>query len=240
MRHALARTLPGPVVGALRRLRRAARRFERTVVYEGVSIPMDDPNIHGPVASLIRQHRYEFGEVRALKAMLQPDDVVLEVGAGIGFLSCLCSKLVGGDRVHAYEPDPRLRASITRLHALNGVTPNVTFGAVSDAAGTARLATAETFWDSRLAESGVEVPSYAFDDVLASTGATFVLLDCEGTERELLLERTLPPAVRKLVVELHPELIGARDCTRIVAGLLADGFELRFDLSGGSLWALHR
>jgi FkbM family methyltransferase len=226
------------------RARAAQWREERngTLRQDGVLIPADDPNLTEPVLHVMRRGMYESGDVTALKELVEPDDVVMEVGGGIGFVSALAAKLVGSERVHTYEPNPALEPSIRRLHDLNGVAPAVTIAAVAPAAGSTTLLLADDYWDSRTltAGQGVEVPTVAFAQELRRLEPTLLLVDCEGTEGALFETTELPPSVRKLVVELHPEYIGIDGCTGVVRRLLGQGFLIRFDLCGRSTWAFVR
>src|SRR5262249_33960355 len=59
--------------------------------------------------------------VRALRAAVEPGDVVFDVGANIGFFSTLLSQLVGpSGRVLAFEPEPENLALLRANLAANG------------------------------------------------------------------------------------------------------------------------
>jgi FkbM family methyltransferase len=76
------------------------------------------------------------------RRLVRPGDVVVDVGAHIGYYTLLASRLVGGDgHVYAFEPTPARFAELRTNLELNGVT-NVT--ALELAAGAAN-ATATLF-----------------------------------------------------------------------------------------------
>jgi FkbM family methyltransferase len=227
---------------ALQRGREFRARQKGSLQQDGVSIPADDPNLTERVLKVMREGKYEIGDVTALKELAEPDDVVMEVGGGIGFVSAVAAKLVGSERVHTYEPNPALEASIRRLHRLNNVAPQVTVAAVAATSGNAKLQLAPDFWDSRITLGGenVEVPTLAFSDELSRIQPNLLLIDCEGSELTLIEGTELPTSVRKVVVELHPEYIGLDGCTTVVRALLDQRFLLRLDLCGGSMWAFVR
>jgi FkbM family methyltransferase len=176
----------------------------------------------------IYAERYERGEARCLLKHLRAGDVVIEAGAGIGFLSALCALRIGSERVFSYEANPRLRQRIAGTHQLNGVGPEVTFALLGDAAGEREFFVADRLWSSSTldpSEGGdrIVVPTLDLNREISRRGATLLLLDVEGGESDLL------PAirwqgVRKLVIELHPHLIGAQRCRELVELLAAAGF----------------
>jgi FkbM family methyltransferase len=208
--------------------------------YHDVVIPMDNPLIHGRIRDVIESGQYESGDVRAMDAMLEADDVVLEVGAGLGFTSAMCAKRIGSDRVFTYEANPQMEPSIRRLYALNDVSPTLTIGAVTNHGGEVQLAEEPEFWVGRIAETGRPVQARDITEELERIAPTFLILDCEGGERDILLGNDLPGGVRKLVAELHPEFIGAQACTEIIRNVLRQDFDIRLEVTGGSLWAFER
>jgi FkbM family methyltransferase len=172
--------------------------------------------------------RYERGEARCVARRVAPDDVVLEVGAGIGFLSTLCALRVGGARVTAVEANPALLPRIRATWAANGVAPTLVHGVLARTAGEAELFVAPELVSSSLAPGGearasVRVPQLAVNELLRRVAPTCLVIDVEGAEAELL------PAidwrgVRKLILELHPHRIGAERTRELLALLAAQGF----------------
>ena len=69
------------------------------------------------------------------------------------------------------------------------------------------------------------VPQRDFLKQLEFKAATFVLMNIEGGEGELLI-RTLPPRVRVVVAEFHPRIIGQATVEAIWANLAEQGFRL--------------
>jgi FkbM family methyltransferase len=65
--------------------------------------------------------RFEPYTVRALRAAVEPGDVVFDVGANIGYFATLLSRLVGpSGRVLAFEPEPENLALLRANLAANG------------------------------------------------------------------------------------------------------------------------
>lgn len=49
---------------------------------------------------------YENYEIRLLEKYLNENDIVMELGTGIGFLSAFCAKKVGSKNVYSFEANP--------------------------------------------------------------------------------------------------------------------------------------
>lgn len=207
----------------------------------GVRVPLRDPNIVGPVREAIIDGHYELDDARALRALAEPGDIILEIGSGIGFISALAAKLTSSEQVFTYEANPDLRATILRLHNLNGVSPHLTIGPVGAENGYVRISAGQLFWDTRVKSSGeTAVRAFSFVDIASRIQPTLLLLDCEGSEQEILTTAALPQSIRKLILELHPAMIGEENCERILTTLETQGFRPRIDLSNNYLRAMTR
>jgi FkbM family methyltransferase len=181
---------------------------------------------------LLYSERYERGESRCVVLNLSPDDVVLEVGAGIGYLSTLCALRLGSERVHTYEADPSLIAVIRRQHALNHVAPQVHNAMLAEGSGTASFFVSANFFSSsatapHAAEQAgtprLEVPTLDARVEFARIRPTFVLMDIEGGEAALVPIVDWS-SVRKLAIELHPHILGASGMKAVLEQLQAAGF----------------
>ena len=87
----------------------------------GVLVP-DDPAVIGPrTRRLLRSGDYEAKEADAVRRLVRHGETVLEVGAGIGFMSSHLVRNCGADRVVSFEANPRLIPFIARVHAATGV-----------------------------------------------------------------------------------------------------------------------
>jgi FkbM family methyltransferase len=185
---------------------------------------------------LLYSERYERSESRCAVVALSPDDVVLEVGSGLGYLSTICALKLGSERVHTYEADPALIPAIRRHHARNGVAPEVHNAMLAERAGSAPFFVAAHFFSSSATaphpeSPGLEVPTLDVRAEFARIRPTFVLIDIEGGEGDLvpLIDWS---GVAKLAIELHPELLGPEGMQAILATLAAAGFVESRLLSG--------
>jgi FkbM family methyltransferase len=171
--------------------------------------------------------RYERGEARSLIRNLLADDVVLEIGGGLGFISTLAALLIGSDRVHCFEANPALIPRIEETYRRNGVAPTLRNVILGDGPG------AQTFYveDELMASSthrlsgsarAVQVPQLDARAEIARTGASFLVIDIEGGERELVPLIDWKP-VRAVILELHPGVIGERGGRELQSLLAAQG-----------------
>lgn len=217
----------------LRRWPRGWRRrlsAPRRVRLHGVEVVVDQRLGPGARAA-IYGGRYERGEAFALMARLQPDDRVVEVGTGIGLLAIVASLRIGSDRVTTYEANPRLLPLIRENCRLNGVEPLVIHGAFGVGRGTALLHLGEEHDDASTAagaEAGtrsISVPQLDAAEEVRRFHPTFLILDVEGSEREIVPAIDWSP-VDKVLLELHPKRYPPADESRIHAAMDAAGFRL--------------
>lgn len=167
-------------------------------------------------------------ELQLIGALLELDDVVLEVGAGLGLVSTYCAKRLGSNRVFAFEADPDLEPCIRETYDLNGVEPHLDMCAVGARAGRVTI-----FRDKHLVSSSVgrrrggtrpvEVPGKALNYVVHRYQPTLLIIDAEGAERDLFDGAQLP-TVTKIVLELHDRVIGTQGTDRIRATLAGLGY----------------
>ena len=77
------------------------------------------------ITERILSGNYAQEEVRGLAAILTPGDVMMELRAGIGFLSSYCARIVGSENTYAFEANSELKAVIRDTYAPNTVSPHM-------------------------------------------------------------------------------------------------------------------
>jgi FkbM family methyltransferase len=135
---------------------------------------------------------YELDFQRQFAHTLKPGQVVLDIGAHVGFYTLLASRLVGpGGSVHAFEPLPRNMRFIERHIEINHLQ-NVTLheSAVSDRQGLAWFGSGSSNSTGRLTGDGqfnIQVTSL---DALYEEGVLSAVdamkIDVEGAEYHVL------------------------------------------------------
>ncbi len=171
--------------------------------------------------------RYERGEARCLIRKLRADDVVLEIGGGMGFISTLAALLIGSDRVYCYEANPTLIPRIEDTYRRNGVAPTLRNAILDAGSGSKTFYISDELMASsthRLpgAARAVEVSQLDARTEVARTGASFLVIDIEGGERELVPQIDWKP-VRAVILELHPGVIGDQGGRELQSLLAARG-----------------
>jgi FkbM family methyltransferase len=170
--------------------------------------------------TLLRNAVYELGVSELLYRLTDPDDLVLDVGANIGYMtSVFAAKLSPSGEIIACEPHPALferLASHVRCWtdtAVRRIRPLPV--AVSDRAGVARLAVPQGFstnmgiayLQDETRKGGVEVEITRLDDLVpAGTPVGVIKIDVEGHEHRVLSggNRLLSTRqVRDIVFEDH-------------------------------------
>lgn len=156
---------------------------------------------------------YEGHEAHAALQRIKPGMRVLEVGAGLGYVSSICAKLAGPAAVVSVEANPRMVEAAKATLKRNGFEEVLLeHGAVvgnghHDAMVNFRAGT--LFWGGATLPNGVEkedmvsVPALRIRPLLMEFRPRFVMLDVEGGEADLF-KKPWPPFVKFVVLELHP------------------------------------
>lgn len=199
----------------------------REVVVGGIRIPLFD-YISDNVREAMFDGGYETAELRTIADQLDGNDVVLEIGTGIGLISTYCAKKIGGDRVFTFEGNPELEPFIRKVYEINGVAPTLQIGVLGRNDGTAIFFVDDDFWSSstvrrRSGTRQLQVSRLDLNSVLTRIHPTFLIVDIEGGESELF-EFIRLDGIRKISIELHDSVIGSQRVHEICNQLEQEGF----------------
>lgn len=197
----------------------------------GVVVPFDPLIITPPIAAALRADRYESEEAAQIPHILRAGDNVLEIGAGIGFISTLVARQPNVGNIFAVEANPALMAHMARLHAANGVKNVQRINAVlSNMPGDyATFYQRRDFWMGSLAPgpepyvTQVQVPALSLDGFLRDHAISLIICDIEGAESWLFDGADLS-GVDRLYVELHDHISGLSGIAALFAQLGGQGF----------------
>lgn len=230
----------------MRRLRKLRLVFGKPTQAEnsGVLLPLRAKGISPALQRAIYLDPYEAHERGVIERKIASDDVVLELGAGIGFISTLCAKRIGSDRVFAVEANPVMAEAIRETYRLNGVTPQLFCGLLGKEEGEASFFVENDFISSSThlrsqTAKAVTTRRYDAQAFIDKIKPTFLICDIEGGEQELLNYMSLA-GVSKLCIELHPHVIGNAATSAIFQRLLAQGFVCDFLNSSGKVFFFER
>ena len=152
---------------------------------------------------------YEPEQTQAFQKIIQPGDVVFDVGAHYGYYTLLSSELAGPKgKVFAFEPSPgnipRLKKHLYINHCENVQVIEL---ALSDHEGTARFDNHAGSGVGHLSPDGqIEVQITSLDTIATQLPAPNVLkIDCEGAEVEVLKggEKTIVSAKPSIFLSTH-------------------------------------
>jgi FkbM family methyltransferase len=227
-----------------RALRRNARvRLIGFADIAGVRIRLG-PHLSPHILEAIDIGEYERSELEVLRATLRPDDVVMELGTGIGVVAAYAARAIGSDRVFTYEANPALEPYIRNTFALNGVAPGLAMCLLGRSEGMAPFHVHPDFWGSSTIDRGPEarlvtVPTRALVEELRRVRPTFLVVDIEGGELDLceLLELG---GVRKVLIEVHEWAIGREGLATVERTFAGAGLHRDPALSSERVWFLKR
>lgn len=227
-----------------RKLKKLAWRFSQPEWADnhGVMLPVKHRLVSPGIAREIYLGDYEAKEIEIISRRLGNDDVVFEVGAGLGYLSAFCAKRTGSERVFTYEANPELIPVIKETHARNGVSPTVTNALLAKGDGEREFRIDDDFWASSAHRSGgraIKVRQLDLNSELARVRPSFMIVDIEGGEAEFFAAASLE-SVRRICVETHPDVLGDKVLSEMFAGLVAKGFALDFSLIRKNVFFFHR
>jgi len=212
---------------------------------EGVLIPYDPSIITPAIVQAIESGGFEAEEAAQIPNIVKPDDVVLDIGAGIGFISTLISRIAA--RVVSVEANPDLLPYMASLHRQNGVDNatrlNVVLGNAEG--GTATFYQRTDFWMGSLAKepnpyhSTVSVPQMALNPLLERESITLIVCDIEGAESFLFDEAEFC-CVDRVYLELHDHITGLKGVAAVFAAMSARGFAYDPRYSSGAIVLFRR
>lgn len=225
----------------LSRVRRTLS-FVGDIDLDGIIFPADGAVLNRAIRWNLRHGRYEKPEANVLRALLTPGDRVLELGSGLGYISALCARAGKAAAIVTVEANPLLADYILQLHERNGVAELITrrhgVALPNPTSEQATFYRREDFWASSLSAApwaytdAISVPVLDLNALVAEHRPTLMIIDIEGGEASILDGADLS-GVRKLMLELHQEVIGRAGMRRVFDELGRRGFAFDTALSSG-------
>lgn len=191
---------------------------------------------------LVYGDRYEAAERAMLAESLRPDDRVLEIGTGLGFIATLCCRLCGSDAVTTVEANERLVPCIEETFRRNAVAPRLLRGLVGRDEETREFHAYDCFLGSSTAprrldgKTTVSLPQIPLGRLIAEHRPTYLVMDMEGGEGDLA-GMAIAPCVRTVLIEFHRQVIGAAATKAVEGWLVAEGFSPKGRVEAVGLYA---
>lgn len=219
---ALARQL----VGAWRRA-----ASPRRVTLHGIRINVP-PWLDREAKRSLYAGRYERRKINQLRTKIEPNDVFVDLGAGLGLTALFAAAMVGAERVTAVEADPRAVAMTRANFALNDRAIDLIEGAAADGEdATVPFYPNATFGASACSPraggiDAVRVPRVDVAALLRERRATVLNVDVEGAEHGLLSTLGDFTALRVILVHIHEQSIGYTRSAELTRLLFDRGFAI--------------
>ncbi len=215
------------------------RHFTKWKKINSVELCIDDSLVSKKIFGNIVRGDYEIDENKILQETFTSDDVLLELGTGIGFNSIYCAKKNNG-KVLTYEGNPNMIPLIRKNMAKNNAdfalrneivisknfqNKSISFNIVED------------FWSSSSKSINaniikkVEVPTTDIHAIIRDYKPTYLVMDIEGGEEDLFdncdwLDNS---TIQKIMIELHADIIGEKNCFMVMNNIVQKGFQMHFD-----------
>jgi FkbM family methyltransferase len=207
------------------------RDGDEPLVVAGVIIPEDERVLTPVIRQAMLAGRFETEEAAQIPHIVRAGDRVLEIGAGIGFISSLLARDPRVSAVIAVEANPHLLDYMGRLHAQNDIRKVRRLNAVltNGTAATATFYLRRDFWMGSLSPepnaftASVEVPTMNLDALLREEAIDLIVCDVEGAEADLF-DRADLAGVDRIFVETHDHVTGLSGVRRLFDTMQAQGF----------------
>lgn len=196
-----------------------------TADVEGVILSLDGVS---PRMRYVMSRGYESEDAQLAAQILEPGDKVLEAGSAVGFLAIYCAKL-GIKDYCLVEANGALAPAIRKNFKLNGVPdPHIISAAVSAQDGEVLFGVHRNFWSSSVVKRDgakfVAVPARSIPSIIAELPyrPNVLVMDIEGGEASIPYEHF--DLFDKLLIEMHPKLVGSDKIADLTAALVGMGF----------------
>lgn len=208
------------------------------VTVHGVKVPLAPSDVSPEVWIALSNGTYESKEARWVLKSVRPHDNVLELGTGIGVITCLIAR-IEGVHVWAFEANPSSVRLARRTFEANKLN-NITLSQGILAAGPSQDLTfylRKDLWMSSLLEhqgpyeETLTITSINIDHFISQHEINVIVMDIEGAERDLLMHSKLS-GVDRIFLELHDHLYGLPGIRDITQALALKGFS--YDPRGSS------
>lgn len=212
------------------------------ITSHGVAFPTDLPPMIYKTRRLLEQDEYEDKETKAVLKIVKRGDRVVELGAGMGYMSSIVSKNCDPAEVHAFEANPALIPCIKRVHSENGIDcVTLHHALLGPEAGEADFYVRKNFLASSMLPdpkddvvSQHKVPVLPAKQTISDLKPDVLICDIEGAE-EMVLPLLDLSGLRAAVVELHPQYIGMHGVQKVFDAMNAGGLIYNARRSNGKV-----
>lgn len=216
--------------------------FSKVIEYQGVRLSVKEDCISKSMFYQLH-HRYEQDEIILINKYVSSEDSILEVGGGIGFLSLYCKKHKQTRDYCIVESNPQLISTIEKNFHLNKFEMPLLINKVIVGRSehkNVNFFITKNFWSSSsiprhsdaqmISLEGITLPALLSE---LAFRPTVLIMDIEGGEQDIPVEALTQ--FKKVIIELHPYIIGTTTVSSIISNFIKNGFTLR-DFKKGSYY----
>lgn len=212
---------------------RAVELLGNKVRMDGLIYSVDCPNITTGHKSTLAFGLHEMEERSLVGRWLPADVPVLELGGGLGVVSCLANRKLNDPSQHiVVEANPAMIPVLERNRDLNKCKFRIVNKAIGYAGDSVELNLDDEFVGSSLTGTGAKIVTIATTNITELIGEfnqVGIVCDIEGTEAEIIkleLPR-LGERVRYFMAEMHPAVLGKDVVNSLLNDLVSLGFALK-------------
>ena len=201
-----------------------ARTTGQVVELDGVKVQLR-PHFSLRLARELLARTYAGTERRLVRDALEDDDVVMEVGSGIGLIAALCARRLGSSRIVAFEAHPAMVEAARSTFTLNGIAPRLEHCALGCVGGMRTLHASDTLGDTGAGRHArkFHVPGRSLRDALRAHRPTFLIIGVGGGECQLIKD-VIDLGIRKVLIAFHPHEIGTPTIRRAQRAFAQAGY----------------
>jgi FkbM family methyltransferase len=224
-------------------IRHWRQRRDSEFVVGDIVIDAPRPPVSRSVRKSLRKNDFETAEAYLVRHLVRPGDTVLDLGSGLGLTSIAAAKASGSGRVVGYEADPVIAPLAEKNVRRNGVQVEIRNKAIVKEKGACEFYVRRSFPASSLVpfkgSRKIRIEADAFQDVVDEIHPDVIVCDIEGIEKEVFGGANLS-SVHRLVVEVHPQIVGLPAVLKCVLALEASGLSLVESLCVGQVLVFDR
>ncbi|EFO31313.1 FkbM family methyltransferase [Roseibium sp. TrichSKD4] len=199
---------------------------------EDVKLHLDENEVAGKIVDALLNKTYESDEAYCVKNLVKPGDRILEIGAGMGFITTILSQ-IEDVKVWSFDANPALIELLKRTATINNNNvASLNIGAFSAKAhGEMDFYIRQEFWMSSLYkeqgpyEEVIKIKTRNIDDFIRDNSINCLVMDIEGAEKEILEDAKLL-GIERICVELHPQIYGHTGIGSINNHINGKGFRI--------------
>ena len=211
----------------------------RWIKNKGIKIAIDD-SISEFMEEKVSSSYYASAPLRVLRKIINTNDIVLELGGGIGITATIIGKL--GKRCISYEANEALIELANMTHAVNNVNSTMIHAIMGVEDGIENINIGKDFWDSstilheKLKNSkSIKVKSLDINSEISKYCPTMIYSNIEGGEAKIIqhIDFNSASSIKKLVISFHPKIISSNEISKTEKYIIDSGFTHNEEMSFG-------